>query len=195
MLGIFLDQETTGLDSYIHKLLEIAIKVVNLENGSLRASYEAIVCQPEEVWNRRDPCAIEINGFQQEELSRGKPESQIATEIIELFTKLNVQRSKAFFICANPSFDRPFFSHLIPAYTQEKLNWPYHWLDLASMYWALQIQKTTELEQPLPEAITLSKDSIATSLSLPAEEKPHRAMQGVDHLLLCYEETVGYPNK
>ena len=37
-----------------------------------------------------------------------------------------------------------------------------------------------------------SKDKIAKSLNLPEEKKPHKAMRGVDHLLLCYEKTVGF---
>ena len=192
MLGIFLDQETTGLDCYRHKVLELACKVVDLTTGAVVAEYESIVFQPDEVWQARDSGAIQVNGFKKEDLLQGKPIEQIASEIIALFTKCNIQRSKAFFICANPSFDRPFFSQLIPAYTQEKLNWPYHWLDLASMYWALQMQKTYQLEKELPDSILLSKDNIAAAQQLPKEDKPHRAMQGVDHLLLCYRHTVGF---
>jgi DNA polymerase-3 subunit epsilon/oligoribonuclease len=70
--------------------------------------------------------------------------------------------------------------------------WPYHWLDLASMYWALEIKKSQNLEYSLPDEILLSKDNIAKSLGLEQEAKPHRAMHGVDHLLLCYTHLVGY---
>lgn len=193
MLGIFLDQETTGLDSFTHRVVEIACRVVDLSTGHCLASYEAVVSQGDSVWQARDLGAIEINGFTQEELRRGKTEAEIGKEIIELFTRLGIKRSYAAFICANPSFDRPFFSQIVPTYTQERLNWPYHWLDLASMYWALECVKIKELGARLPESVVLSKDSIATKLALPKEQKPHRAMQGVEHLLLCYTALVGFP--
>ncbi len=193
MLGIFLDQETTGLDSYRHKLLEIALKVVDLSSGKNIASYESLIFQPEAVWKASDRGALEVNGFSWDEVSKGKSEKEVGDAICTLFTKLGIQRGKSVFICQNPSFDRAFFSHLIDCYTQEKMHWPYHWLDLASMYWALEVQKTAALELSLPDEIWLSKDHIAHSFELPGEPKPHRAMQGVDHLLLCYGKVVGFP--
>lgn len=193
MLGIFLDQETTGLDSYRHKLLEIAIKVVDLSTGASLASYQSIISQPEALWKASDPGALEVNGFSWDEVQGGKEEKEVGKEIIALFTDLKVARGRAVFICQNPSFDRAFFSHLVDCYTQEKMLWPYHWLDLASMYWALEVQKACGLELGLPDEIWLSKDHIAASIDLPKEQKPHKAMQGVDHLLLCYEKIVGFP--
>ncbi|MBS0634401.1 MAG: 3'-5' exonuclease [Verrucomicrobia bacterium] len=192
MLGIFLDQETTGLDSYQHKLLEIAIRVVDLSTGQHVAEYQSIICQPEEHWNKSDKGALQVNGFVWDDLSQGKSEKQVGAEIAALFQRLGIVRGKAVFICQNPSFDRAFFSHLIGCYEQEKMHWPYHWLDLASMYWALEMQKMREHEMALPEEIWLSKDHIAESFNLAKEQKPHRAMQGVDHLLLCYEKVVGF---
>ena len=41
----------------------------------------------------------------------------------------------------------------------------------------------------------LSKDKIAGAFALASEEKPHRARNGVNHLLLCYEAVVGFPEK
>jgi len=192
MLGIFLDQETTGLDSAKHKLLEIAIKVVDLSTGQLEATYEAIIAQPEAAFKESDPGALEVNGFSWDALRGGKSQQMAASEIIALFKKLGIVRKKAVFICQNPSFDRAFFAHLIPPYEQEKMVWPYHWLDLASMYWALELKKSQTQERDLPDEIVLSKDTIAKSLGLPGEEKPHRAMHGVDHLLECYTKLVGY---
>jgi len=193
MLGIFLDQETTGLDAFRHRLLEVACKVVNLSTGHQLASYQSGVGQSPEVWQASDPTALSVNGFTWEEVSKGKPEKEVGEEIVELFQRLGITRGKAVFICQNPSFDRAFFSHLVSCYKQEAFSWPYHWLDLASMYWALEVEKSRMQEQPLPEEIWLSKDHIAVSVHLPKESKPHRAMQGVDHLLLCYQNIVGFP--
>jgi oligoribonuclease len=40
-----------------------------------------------------------------------------------------------------------------------------------------------------------SKDKIAIAHSLPREQQPHRAMNGVKHLMLCYCAVVGFPKK
>ena len=95
----------------------------------------------------------------------------------------------------NPSFDRAFFAQIIDPDLQEKLLWPYHWLDLASMYWAKALTKEKTEANKMPWVTGLSKDKIATVYKLPAEGKPHRAMNGVDHLILCYEVIVGFSLK
>jgi oligoribonuclease len=195
MLGIFLDQETTGLDSYRHRLLEVACKVVNLSTGQELANYQSVICQPQTVWQASDSTALGVNGFIWDEVQKGQTEQKVGEEIVQLFQGLGITRGKAVFICQNPSFDRAFFSHLVDCYTQEKLLWPYHWLDLASMYWALEIEKSKTQELALPDEIWLSKDQIAVSFHLPKESQPHRAMQGVDHLLLCYKHVVGFPEQ
>ena len=195
MLGIFLDQETTGLDCYRHKVLEIAIKVVDLSTGDILATFQSIITQAEELWKSSDPTALEVNGFSWDLVRSGKSQKEAAAQIIALFTSLGIVRGRAVFICQNPSFDRAFFAQLIDSYTQEKMLWPYHWLDLASMYWAIEVQKTCTFNREMPDEIWLSKDHIAESLGLAKESKPHRAMQGVEHLMLCYEKLVGYPDR
>lgn len=116
----------------------------------------------------------------------------VAEEVIKIFKDVGIARGKSVFICQNPSFDRPFFAHIIDPYTQEKLFWPYHWLDLASMYWMYVVKKNEALSLPIPAQVKLSKDAIAQSFNLPEESRPHRAMQGVRHLLLCYRTLVGF---
>jgi oligoribonuclease len=195
MLGIFLDQETTGLDSQKHRVLELAFKVVNLATGRELATFDEIVAQPKEVWDKRDLSAIQVNGFNWEEVSAGKNEREVADHAEKLLQQVGITRGKAVFICQNPSFDRAFFSHFIDVYRQEKLYWPYHWLDLASMFWALDLKKCKELNIDPPDETRLSKDAIAASYKLPPEARPHRAMQGVEHLLLCYQNVVGFPKE
>ena len=56
------------------------------------------------------------------------------------------------------------------------------------MYWAMHIHK-----EPFPWETGVSKDKISRAYNLDPEAKPHRAMNGVNHLLLCYEAVVGYP--
>ncbi len=176
-------------------MLEIAFKIVDLSTGEVKANYQTLIAHPIEMWEKSDQESLRINGFLWEEVSKGKTPRHVSQTIIDLFTQWNIRRKKAVFICQNPSFDRVFFSQLIDADTQELLSWPYHWLDLASMYWAIAMKKATQNQGPLPWVTGVSKDQIAAQYRLPEEKKPHRAMNGVEHLLLCYEAIVGFPNR
>ena len=193
MIGVFLDTETNGLNAQIHRILEIAYKIVDLSTGELKDEFQTIVAQPIELWEKSDPSSLKVNGFTWNEVSRGTSSKHVAEKIIDSFAKWNIRRKKAVFICQNPSFDRVFFSQLIDPDTQELLSLPYHWLDLASMHWALTMEKAKRGSGPFPWETGLSKDMIASHYRLSGEEKPHRAMNGVSHLLLCYQASVGFP--
>ena len=190
MLGIFLDTETNGLNCQVHRILEIALKIVDLSNGKELNRYDSIVFQPQEIFEKSDPESLKINGFSYSMLLKGKKQEKIANELHSLYQAYDLQEGKALYICQNPSFDRAFFSHLIPPDEQNRLHWPYHWLDLASMVWGILIKDQTT---PFPWEIGSSKDAIANYFHLPPEEKPHRALNGVNHLLLCYEKIIGFP--
>lgn len=144
---------------------------------------------------KSDPSSLQVNGFAWVEVSQAPTAKSVSEHIMKLFDKHDIKRGEAVFVCQNPSFDRIFFSQLVDVDTQEKLLWPYHWLDLASMYWAESIRKAKNGEGKYPWLTGCSKDKIATALELPKEVKPHRAMNGVNHLLLCYESVVGFPEK
>ena len=193
MIGVFLDTETNGLNSQIHKIVEVAFRIIDLSNGNLLTEYQSLIAQPIEAWEKSDQESLRVNGFTWQEVSSGKTPRHVSQNIIDLFTTHGIRRKKAVFICQNPSFDRIFFSQLIDPDTQELLSWPYHWLDLASMYWALTMSKAKQNLGPLPWETGFSKDLIASQYQLPGEEKPHRAMNGVKHLLLCYQAVVGFP--
>lgn len=195
MQAIFLDTETTGLDPLSHRLLEVAFKIVDIPSGIEKLTYQAIVKQPLEVWERRDPTSVEVNGFTWEKVLLGKEEAIVREEIMQIFTDLQIDRSTTVYICQNPAFDRNFFAQLIDIHTQEQKHWPYHWLDFASMYWALQIKGYREIREPFPETLSLSKNAIAQHFGLPVEPNPHSALNGVDHLLLCYRKVVGFDSK
>ncbi len=192
MQAIFLDTETTGLDQKKHRLLDIAFKIVDLPSGYEKLTYQAIIRQPLEVWEERDLASIEVNGFTWEKALLGKEEKIVKQEIIQIFSDLQIQRGTSVFICQNPSFDRVFFSQLIEVAIQEKNRWPYHWLDFASMFFALQIKECQQQRVHFPEKIPLSKNQIAEHFGLPAESHPHSALNGVNHLLLCYRSVVGF---
>lgn len=194
VLGVFLDTETNGLNAHIHKILEIAFKIVDLQSGALKEDFQAIVSQPFDAWEKSDQESLKINGFTWDEIKAGQTPRFVSQQIIDLFTRWNIRRKQAVFICQNPSFDRVFFSQLIDSDTQELLIWPYHWFDLASMFWAIAMDRAKRNQGPFPWDLHFSKDAIAEHYHLPAEEKPHRAMNGVSHLLLCYQAVVGFSN-
>ena len=190
MLGIFIDIEATGLDPTRHRVLEIAIKIIDLSDGTLKESYESVVSQPQDVWKASDPESLAVNGFTWEMLGTGKAEDVVADEIIALFGKHEIRRQHAVFIGQNSSFDRAFFAQLVHVYDQEKKDWPYHWLDLASMYWGLRMRTFIKEGQAIPQRFSISKNDIAKHFGIGPEERPHRAMNGVDHLLECYQSLV-----
>lgn len=195
VLGIFLDTETNGLNPRKHKVLELAYKILNVNSGELKEAFQATLALTTDEWSKSDPASLEVNGFKWEEVSLGRKTSEVSQEIIDNFKRLDIKRGSAVFICQNPSFDRAFFSQLIDADLQESLQWPYHWLDLASMYWAESIRLGKTVPERFPWNTGFSKDKIAAVHLLPSEEKPHRAMNGVKHLLLCYEAVVGFPSR
>lgn len=192
MFGIFLDLETSGLDPRKHNLLEAAFRILDLNTGELVRTYQSVIYQPPEIWKKSDPESLEVNGFTWDAVEKGKKQEVVAQEITDIFKEVGIERGKAVYICQNPSFDRAFFTHMIDIYTQESLNWPYHWLDFASMYWALRIQGLIPGE-PKTESICLSKNSIARECDLPCEPHPHKAINGVDHLIMLYKNIVGLP--
>ncbi len=193
MLGIFLDTEANGLNFQKHRIIEIAFQIIDVFTGELKDCFHSVVSVSHEEWNRSDLESLQVNGFKWEEVSQGVPPSVVGETIRSIFRKNGIKRGEAVFICQNPSFDRVFFSQLVDPDTQEKLLWPYHWLDLASMYWAEAIKNGKEGIAKYPWETGYSKDKIALAYNLPKEAHPHRAMNGVNHLLLCYKAVVGLP--
>jgi DNA polymerase-3 subunit epsilon/oligoribonuclease len=192
MWGLFLDLETTGLSNLRHRILDIAVKVVDLNTGETVDQFATGVRQPLAVWEQAAPDSLLINGYTWEKCCEGMEEREVADSIAYRFTRLGVHRGNSVFICQNPSFDRGFFAQLIDPEIQEQYRWPYHWLDLASMHWAIEVHRARQHGAPLPELHGLSKDQIAAAYGLPPESRPHSAINGVDHLILCYQTVVGF---
>ncbi|MBA3237630.1 MAG: 3'-5' exonuclease [Parachlamydiaceae bacterium] len=191
MQAIFLDTETTGLDCTKHVAIDIAFEVVDMTTNKSKVRYQSLIKHPLEIWQLADPTSLLINGYTFEQISVGKEVQTARDEIISIFTDLGIERGKAVFICQNPAFDRGFFMQLIDVYTQERLGWPYHWLDFASMYWSLLAKQMVDTKSQFPESLNISKNEIAKVYNLPEENTPHSAMQGVEHLMLCYQTVFG----
>jgi oligoribonuclease len=188
MYLIFLDTETTGINPEKHRIIEIAYKVVDSNLKRVLLSYESVISQTQEVWGAADPESLAFNGFTWEQTLHGKTEKVVASEIANDLNRLQLGQNEGVFICQNPSFDRAFFLQLINADVQESYGWPYHWLDLASMYWAICQMGHS---RTITKECDLSKDTIASFYGLPAEASPHRAMNGVNHLMACYQALFG----
>ena len=195
MLGIFLDTEASGLDAKKHKILEVAFKIVDLSTGEVQDNYESIVSTSQEEFTNSDKASLHVNGLTWEVIRQGTPPNLVSDRILEIFKKHNIVRGEAVFICQNPSFDRIFFTQLVDIDSQESMKWPYHWLDLASMYWSFAMKNAEEKNSPMPWDTGFTKDKIAKHFNIGSEDTPHRAMNGVEHLLKCYEAVVGFPEK
>lgn len=190
MYAIFLDIETTGLDPYQHRPIDIAFQVIDLRVDEVVAQYQQLISYPKEVWDRHDPESLKINGYTYHDILSGKKSSEVSLEVIQTITNLKIQRGNAFFLCQNPAFDRAFFDHIVPVYTQEELYWPYHWLDLASIYWASLVRDQRLKGAALQDFVDLSKNTIAQQFNIPIEKTPHRAINGVLHLVECYYAVI-----
>ncbi len=193
MLGIFLDIETNGLNTQKHKIIEIAYKIVDVRTGEVLESFETILRHPFKEWKQSNPSSLQVNGLSWEDIKGGMKPEKVADIVKESFSRYNITRRNAVFICQNPSFDRAFFCQLIDADVQEELEWPYHWLDLASMHWMHCL--VGGKGGVLPWETGLSKNEIAAFYHLPIEKRPHKAMNGVNHLLLCYQTFVKFPGQ
>lgn len=198
MKAVFIDIETTGLDFDVHVILDIGVVIVDLNDYSQVQAYTSCIRCDTHDWLLADKKALEVNGFTEgNHWQLAKDDWVVSQEIEDFLVKNEIIKGKAFFICQNSSFDRPFFRQLMSQERVEELNLPYHWLDLASMYWI----KFYGSFWPIPSAnciipeyeyeISLSKDSIAKHFGIPPEEKPHRALNGVMHLIKCYKAISG----
>lgn len=190
MFAIFLDLETTGLDPKKHRVIDIGMVCVDITNSQICAKYQSLIAIESMEWEKSDPNSLAINGYSWEELQGGRPVGLIADEIEALFARQGIIRGKAVFICQNPSFDRAFFTQIVDTYRQEELRWPYHWLDLASMFWALEVKRLQQLGEPMAQTLSLSKNEIAGRYGLAPEPAVHRAMNGVVHLLETYQKLL-----
>lgn len=186
MKGVFVDIETTGLNFKTHVPLDIAVSIVDLSDITVLETYSSLITCSTRAWDYADDAALRCNGYDIDNHFPSKGAFDVGIEIENLFRKHEIDKGKAVFICQNPSFDKFFFGMIVDLHTYRNIHLPYHWLDLASMYWI----KFYGSCYPVPEALSLSKDSIAAAFGLPTETKPHKALGGVAHLILCYKAVV-----
>jgi DNA polymerase-3 subunit epsilon/oligoribonuclease len=182
---IFVDIETTGLNFTLHVPVEIALICIDSNNNNEMFRYENCIKVSIESWEKRDDEAIAFNGFNPSVVWKATDLERVKEDILELFIKHKIRKGDSFFLCQNPSFDRIMFDKIIDQNTFSLHNFPYHWLDLASMFW-IKNQNSIKHRKNSIKA-PLSKDNIAKNLGLKDEEKPHKALNGVLHLIKCYD--------
>lgn len=187
MLGLFLDIEATGLSPCRHTAIDLAMICVDLTRNIVLDRYATLIAISEEEWARRDEKSIAYNGYTWQQLQQGISSERAGQEVIALLRDLGFQKGRGIFICQNPAFDRTLLASLVSIEQQVKANWPYHWLDLASMYWAMKMKSWQQTGLKVPDLFSLSKDDIAASFNIQKEPHPHRASNGVAHLISCYE--------
>lgn len=180
MRGIFVDVETTGRDASKHVPLDICVAVVDMTSCYNIAQYHSCITCSADDWLHSEPKALLVNGFDESALVQVKSIEKVSDELLDFLINLKLTRYNSFFMCQNPTFDKPFFDKIITLENQQKYDMPYHWLDLASMYWIVSCGINIG-------DINLSKDAIARNLGLPIEEMPHSATNGVHHLIECYK--------
>jgi len=190
---VALDTETGGFDCRVQAAFEIAVKVVGCSTGKIYATYQSVIKISKDEWKKAIPSALAVNKFTRDELESGQPKEKVSQDIQEIFKRLKLNNKNALFMCQNPSFDQGFFNTIVPWKAREKAKFPYHWLGLESMYHARRIDKL-KTGDPV-SAVSYSKDNIAKCLGAESEPKPHRALNGVNHLLELYEKMVGFPMK
>jgi len=185
---VFVDIETTGLDFDMHAPLDIALVVADIDEFSwwqkVHAYTACIACDAHD-WALAEKEALQVNGYTPENHAPlAKHPAEVKAEIIKFLDHHGIQKDHSFFLCQNPAFDKPFFLQIISQDEMKDRGWPYHWLDLASMFWI----KFYGSCYPSPHKLSLSKDNIAKHFGLSWESRPHRAINGAMHLVHCYQK-------
>lgn len=130
---VFVDLETTGLDSRCHGILEIGALFCDKE-GQLTSTYSSDV---NPGWVDIDDRALEVNGFTDERIQQG-------TDLTTVLTEFNSRvEGQALLAGWNIPFDEGF---LREAYRNCGMMWPfdYHTLDVWSLFQTLKLAGVVE---------------------------------------------------
>lgn len=185
MLLIFLDIETNGLNSDEDSPIEIALKCLDSKDFSQVYSFSSLINIGASLFTFSDPYAMKVNGITWDEIEeKGRSKNEIGDILLDFFFDVSLDRKSSIIICQNPSFDRMFFNKIIDESKQVSFKIHYHWLDLASIALGAGIIDITS------DNFSTSKDRIASILGVAPEARPHRAMNGVDHLIECYKKIM-----
>ena len=153
---VWLDLETTGLDSRSSHVVEVAIVVTDASLRE-RGAWDGYVFQPAEVLAASDAWCLEqheASGLYELVRTQGRPAPEVEADALA-FLRRHVEKREAWLAGANPAFDAAFLAeHLpsIPAWLH------YRMLDIHSVARAHKLWR--------PEVYA----------SAPRRQKPHRAL-------------------
>jgi len=157
---IITDLETTGLDPYVHVILEIGALVVDQRSLDVLHTWQVKVRPTTSALALAEPGALEVNGYSEEEWRDDAVSLRYALLAYMAYARGGV------FLAQNVTFDWGFMQAALRA-TDVKSTLDYHRLDLASLSW---------LRWPELESVSLS--AVAEGLGLGREPRPHRALAG-----------------
>ena len=109
---IFVDVETTGLDPFVHEIIEVCI-ITEWESGSIEEWHTRI--RPERIGDA-NPKALEINGY----CDAGWSSAPLMAYVVH---DIHSRIRKGLLIGHNVAFDRAFLDAAMQAYGLSKPSW------------------------------------------------------------------------
>lgn len=165
---IVVDVEATGVDPYKHSL--ISIGAIDFYNPANQFYAECRIWSGAHV----DEAALKVNGFTRAQIT--DPAKKSEKEIVEEFLRWAMQCRERTIAGQNPSFDCDF---LQAACLRSHLNWPLarRTVDIHTICYFHAL--TRGFKPPTVNGHSaLDSDSIAQYCGIPAETKPHVAING-----------------
>jgi len=156
---LFVDTETTGLDSTRHELIEVAAIRTSYDGLDVIETYEAKL--PPVNLRTADPKALQMNGYTPEEWTPEKCEAPLM-----VVNRLAEMATDTMLVGHNVSFDESFLLPLFRHYAMTP-PWSYHKIDTVSLAW-LHYNDSTSLE-----GLSLNKVCAFLGVEQPTA---HRAM-------------------
>ncbi|MEI8339671.1 MAG: 3'-5' exoribonuclease [bacterium] len=165
---IIVDVEASGVDQNKNSVLSVG--AVDLNHPTEQFYGECRIWDGAHI----DPAALEYNGFTREEITGKTKQSE--AELVKAFLQWIANREDHTTGGQNPSFDRDFLKE---AAFRAKLNWPlaYRTVDLHSVCYAHMISHGI-IPEIKNHRTNLDSDTISKYVGLPAESRPHNALNG-----------------
>ncbi len=142
---LWMDLEMTGLDENIHKIIEIAAIVTDV-NGKPLDEYHQVVYQPKEALDLMDDWCVKTHGSSglTEQIPNGKPLEEVEEELVKFLSK-NFERNQRPVLAGNSIWnDRKFIDKYLPRISK-RLH--YRMIDVSSFKevfrekWGLKVEK------------------------------------------------------
>lgn len=165
---LIVDVETTGVDANKNSIVSLA--ALDFENPENQFYKECKLPEGAEV----DPYALTINGYTLEQLN--DPKKPTLKQIMQEFVQWLDNVPKHTIAGENPSFDQGFIMAAARKYNLQ-IKLPYRTIDLHTLCYANHLKRN--LPPPTKDKKTMiSSDNIMEYVGIPAEPKPHIAING-----------------